>query len=141
MLMECRRYLLAFFILEDNVMLDGGDLELSTWRYNQPPKFHRIMRVDPDLIVKRKTLQYKANTAILWVNSPNAIHSVSPRSPSPYSRRLVYFSGRVGTQNLFKRGLFPLATRKTFIEQIISKSQHIARQFLSIVYCMVSSNP
>ena len=88
------------------------------------------MRVNPDLIVKRKTLQYKANTAILWVNSPT-LYIPYPLDLRHHIRRLVYFSGRVGTQNLFKRGLFPLATRKTFIEQIISKSQHIARQSFS----------
>ena len=59
MLMECRRYLLVFFILEDNVIrrrvvtlnyqLGGITSHLSS---------SVILRVDPDLIVKRK------NTAI-----------------------------------------------------------------------------
>lgn len=109
-------------------LTSGGDLELSSWRYNHKPIFRGTMSVDVKHIVTKSITPYAANTAILWVNSPNAIHSVTPRSPSKYSRRLVYFSGRVGTQHIFKQGLFPLATRKSFIDKVISKSKYIVRQ-------------
>ncbi|CAE06946.1 hypothetical protein [Parasynechococcus marenigrum] len=106
----------------------GGDLELSSWRYNQQPIFRGTMSVNSKHVVTRCTIPYAANTAILWVNSPNAIHSVTPRSPSKHSRRLVYFSGRVGTQHVFKQGLFPLATRKSFVEKVVAKSKYIVRK-------------
>jgi len=37
------------------------------------------------------TAPYKANTLVLFLNSPKSIHAVSPRSPTPLTRRHINF--------------------------------------------------
>ena len=37
----------------------------------------------------RATVPYRANQFVLFVNGPNAIHGVTPRSVTHFSRRLV----------------------------------------------------
>ena len=42
------------------------------------------------------TIKYKANTLLFFINTPRAIHSVTPRSRTPYPRLHVSILGEVG---------------------------------------------
>lgn len=87
----------------------GGDLDLSRWKYDQLLTIDKSTELRKDQIEFVTKIKYEPNTAIFWVNSPGAIHGVTPRGPSKVSRRLVYFAGRVDDKTLFTKGLFPHA--------------------------------
>jgi hypothetical protein len=66
----------------------GGDLDLYQWR--REPRFigHRTLGRDVDVA---KTVPYRANSYVCFVNSPYAVHGVSPRDVADVPRRYVNF--------------------------------------------------
>jgi len=70
----------------------GGDLDLYRWR--REPRFlkHRVLEQDSKRI---KTVAYAANTYVCFVNSPLAVHGVSPRSVTTVPRRYINFVAEV----------------------------------------------
>ena len=87
----------------------GGDLEFYRLKYNQSLTVNKSVELKKNQLEFVSKVKYQANTAVFWLNSPNAIHNVTPRGPSKVSRRLVYFSGRVEDKTLFYKGLYPHA--------------------------------
>jgi 2OG-Fe(II) oxygenase superfamily len=67
----------------------GGDLELYSWA--RPPRFleHRMIMIE-DLELQ-KQVPYSANTLVVFVNSAQAAHGVTPRGPSRLPRRYINF--------------------------------------------------
>ncbi len=66
----------------------GGDLDLYDWR--REPRFvkHRALNRDVELV---KTVPYRANSYLCFVNSPQAVHGVSPRDATDVPRRYINF--------------------------------------------------
>ena len=66
----------------------GGDLDLYDWR--REPRFvkHRALNRDVELV---KTVPYRANSYLCFVNSPQAVHGVSPRDTTDVPRRYINF--------------------------------------------------
>lgn len=91
--------LLYFRQQEDNS--SGGDLDVC--EAIQPiypgPRSVRISElpaeVDADIVRTVRTARYKANTLVLFLNSPKSLHAVSPRSPTPLTRRHINFCADV----------------------------------------------
>lgn len=84
---------LFYFRPEDDAAT-GGDLEILQWKRDRPHLFVGS-EVDESDAEWRCTVAYKPNTAVIFINSPAALHAVSARGPSPRSRRLVNVMGRV----------------------------------------------
>ena len=109
----------------------GGDLDLSRWKYDQSLTINKSTELNKNQIEFVTKVKYEPNTAIFWVNSPGAIHGVTPRGPSKVSRRLVYFSGRVDDKILFPKGLYPNSWPKP--ESLFSKIyKHIIKKIFQI---------
>ncbi len=70
----------------------GSDLDLYAWR--RAPRFlkHRVLEHDVERVA---TVPYAANTYVAFVNSPRAVHGVSPRDPTTVPRRYVNFVAEV----------------------------------------------
>lgn len=108
--------MLLYFRREDD-RVPGGDLEICRWKDGAPHRF--IGReVDPSDTERCSVVPYRANTLVIFINSAESLHAVTPRSRTPLSRRLVNIVGRVHRsvpEGLFerpqKRGLKALATR------------------------------
>ncbi len=88
----------------------GGEFEL--WRYRNPE-----YRYQPGSAIERQTaanlpaprlprfgsrqmevvgsVPYAANVLVMWLNTPFAVHGVSPRQPTDWTRRFVNFIGEV----------------------------------------------
>jgi hypothetical protein len=66
----------------------GGDLDIYHWR--REPRFikHRVLHRDVELV---RTVPYRANTYMCFVNSPRAVHGVSPRGTTSVPRRYINF--------------------------------------------------
>jgi len=71
---------------EDDV--DGGDLEIC--RFKDQPKFWEVS-VPNEFINIVDYVRYKANTLIFMINSPYALHGVTPRKPTQHYRRYINF--------------------------------------------------
>jgi hypothetical protein len=66
----------------------GGDLNIYDWR--RSPRFikHRALKRDVSLV---KTVPYRANSYLCFVNSEQAVHGVSPRDATDVPRRYINF--------------------------------------------------
>jgi hypothetical protein len=67
---------------------EGGDLDIYDWR--REPRFvkHRALIRDVEVV---KTVPYRANAYLCFVNSPQAVHGVSPRGTTDVPRRYINF--------------------------------------------------
>ena len=83
----------------------GGDLRiyrLKTERYSYDGKLDlRDRYVEPVA-----EFPYRANTLVMWINTPRSLHGVSPRSINELPRRYVNFL--VECYNTRPRGFFPI---------------------------------
>ncbi|NQV98288.1 MAG: hypothetical protein HQ483_01210 [Rhodospirillales bacterium] len=74
----------------------GGNLEICRWRGQ--PKFRNPFipgqevqntHIDEDQSELVDVIDYQANTLLMFVNSPSAIHGVTARPPTPHIRRYI----------------------------------------------------
>lgn len=70
----------------------GGELELYRVKPGRNP-MARGSRVRPEAVEIAEHVAYAPNTLVMWINSPLAIHGVSPRSLTESPRRYVNFLG------------------------------------------------
>jgi hypothetical protein len=69
----------------------GGDLEFYRLKPGCLPD--QPNAIDPDLVELAHVVPYRANTLVMFINSPGALHGVSRRSATPVPRRYVDFLG------------------------------------------------
>lgn len=84
---------LIYFRVE-NDRAEGGDLEICQWKRGQTHLFVGS-EVDESDAEQSHAVVTNPNTAVILINTANALHAVSARSPSLVSRRLVNIMGRV----------------------------------------------
>lgn len=85
----CDKIFSALFYFRDPLdKVSGGDFDIYRWR--REPRFikHRSMDRDVELV---KTLTYAPNSYACFVNSPRAVHGVSPRAITNLPRRYINF--------------------------------------------------
>jgi hypothetical protein len=85
----CDKIFSALFYMRDpRDQSQGGDLDIYDWR--REPRFikHRALNRDVELV---KTVPYRANSYLCFVNSPQAVHGVSPRDATDVPRRYINF--------------------------------------------------
>ena len=68
----------------------GGDLLLYRLK-TRKPYFDRRQHIDEGLVEAFDEVKYEPNTLVLWLNTPKAVHGVSPRSPTQVPRRYINF--------------------------------------------------
>jgi hypothetical protein len=87
------KLLVGLLYLRDEEDSEGGDLML--YRLKRGRKL--VDSVLPgchfrdEAVEFVKTVPYEPNTLFVWMNSPEAIHGVSPRRPTRYPRKLANF--------------------------------------------------
>ena len=82
---------LLYFRPEDDDS-SGGDLELYTLKRGHFP-LPKPTRIDPRHVDCVATVPYRANTLVMFINTPASIHGVTPRSVTEISRRYINFIG------------------------------------------------
>jgi hypothetical protein len=85
----CDKIFSALFYMRDpRDQSQGGDLDIYDWR--REPRFvkHRALNRDVEVV---KTVPYRANSYLCFVNSPQAVHGVSPRDTTDVPRRYINF--------------------------------------------------
>jgi hypothetical protein len=92
----CDKIFSALFYMRDpGDRSAGGDLGLYDWR--REPRFikHRALHRDVSLV---KTVPYRANSYLCFVNSAQAVHGVSPRDETDVPRRYINFIAELPTK-------------------------------------------
>ncbi len=110
----CDKVFSALYYFRDPAdVSDGGDLELYAWQ--REPRFikHRVMNRDISLA---KTIPYRANTYLCFVNSEKAVHGVSPRGLTQIPRRYINFIAELPIEAFKPRQL-------TRLQQLIHASE------------------
>ena len=85
----CDKIFSALYYMRDpRDLSQGGDLDIYDWR--REPRFvkHRALNRDVEVV---KTVPYRANSYLCFVNSPQAVHGVSPRDTTDVPRRYINF--------------------------------------------------
>lgn len=78
----------------------GGELEIYRQK-KTGARYHGARFIDQSYVEKVATISYTPNRLILFLNTIDSIHGVSPRSKTNFTRRLVSFAGEVGSGSLF----------------------------------------
>lgn len=77
----------------------------------------RLTRMDSGYVELVKSVPYAANVLVMWLNTPYTVHGVSPRQPTPWTRRYVNFLCEVyGGQN---NGFFETKRQRRWWPSII----------------------
>lgn len=78
------------YLPEANDNAVGGNLRLYNWKKGFEGHFQKnCFMIDDDKVEYFKEIPYEANTYALFLSTPNSIHGVSNRMPTPFSRRFV----------------------------------------------------
>lgn len=98
------------YFRRDEDTVSGGDLEIIRWRENRERCFvgSEVDESDGELVY---TVPYRANTAVIFINSDSALHAVSARASTALSRRLVNVMGRF--RQALPEGLFTKRQKMT----------------------------
>jgi hypothetical protein len=103
-------FAMLLYFRRDEDRVRGGDLEICRWKAGAARRF--VGRdVDPSDTETCSLVPYAANTLVVFINSPESLHAVTPRDPTPISRRLVNIVGRV--QRSVPEGLFERPQKAT----------------------------
>ena len=85
----CDKIFSALYYMRDpRDQSEGGDLDIYDWR--RGPRFGEHPALTPEVEVV-KTVPYRANSYLCFVNSPQAVHGVSPRDTTDVPRRYINF--------------------------------------------------
>ena len=64
------------------------------------------LNVSDQHVTRFKTIPYRANTLVMWLNTPRSLHGVSPRPPTDVPRR--YINILAESYSLDSDGFFPV---------------------------------
>ena len=80
-----------FYLRPSNDQSEGGDLEL--YRFRGAVGGYRGVQVDDSHIELAKVIPYRSNVLVLFINSEQAVHGVTPRLPTATPRWLFNLIG------------------------------------------------
>jgi hypothetical protein len=101
---------------------EGGDLEL--YRARGPGRFDARYHVAPEAVEAFRTVRYAPNTLVMWLNTPRALHGVTPRAVTEVPRRYVNFVADcygLATDALFEVPRTPAAAVKGWAEHALRR--------------------
>jgi hypothetical protein len=87
-----------YYLKQKNDDSVGGDLDILDWNpsYTQQEKLKFYKEgVSPKHFHRNKKLKFENNVAIIFLNSINALHAVTPREPTIHSRCFVNLVGEL----------------------------------------------
>jgi hypothetical protein len=108
-----------FYLRHPDDTSTGADLEI--YKTTKKVLYHGARFADPRAVEKVATVAYVPNRLVLFLNTIDSIHGVSPRSVTPFTRRLVNVVDEVHHGPLFK-----IPMQRSFL----SKGKTLVRKFL-----------
>lgn len=89
-----RLFSALLYMRDDTDRSDGGDLVLYRWR--SAPQSIAGFEIPGHLVEPAATIPYRANRLVLFPQGLAAVHGVSPRGPTPATRRYVFITAETG---------------------------------------------
>ena len=102
---------------------EGGDLELYR-RRGANGRFDARYHVAPEAVEAFRTVRYAPNTLVMWLNTPDALHGVTPRAVTETPRRYVNFVADcygLATDRLFEVPRTPVAAAKEWVQHAVRR--------------------
>ncbi len=84
----------------------GGGLELFEWASEDRARDIAAFEVPPETVRRKVTVPYRANTLVIYANSPLALHGSEPRGATAHDRAYVFITAEV------EKDLFPSRRRE-----------------------------
>lgn len=100
-------YTALFYMRRPEDDSTGGDLELYRFRSGEPGGF-RDHEIDDEHVTVVRTVPYRSNVMVLFLNSIRALHGVTVRSPTPVPRYFACLIGQLA-YDLFDPRAYQLA--------------------------------
>jgi hypothetical protein len=72
----------------------GGDLQLFRWKHGPLATLDRF-ELPEDAVEWAATIPYRANQLVIFPHGIDALHGVSVRYPTPYTRRYVFITAEI----------------------------------------------
>jgi hypothetical protein len=117
--------ILLYFRMSDDDAT-GGDLEIFRWK-DPRRKIFFGSEADESAAERVDTVRYRPNTMVMFLNSQDSLHAVTPRGPSAHTRRLVNIIGEVDCS--YPQGLFLLPkSKRTDIAYLRRKLSGLGRR-------------
>ena len=110
-----------FYLRHPDDDSEGGDLELFRFRDDRF-RFDGY-QVSDKYVERVATVPYRANTLVMFVNSPRSLHGVSVRSLGKYPRMFLYFFCKV------KKPMFDLRDRQKSLVYKAYRRYVLRRQY------------
>lgn len=124
-------YAMLLYLRDEDDDTEGGALEVYKWKDGHARLFHRseVDEADAELV---KSVDYKANRLVIFLNTEGSLHAVSPREASSHTRKLVNIIGEVDKsipEGLFRQQQkFPVEKKpKSRLRKLISKLKKISK--------------
>jgi hypothetical protein len=92
-----RLYSGLFYLRDPEDDSEGGDLTLFRFR-SAPPRHIDVLAFDEDLVEPVATIPYRANSLVLFPHGLHAIHGVSPRGLTPWTRKYVFITAEIAEE-------------------------------------------
>lgn len=81
-----------YYLRDNNDDSIGGDLQVWKWKSNYSFR-RKSSEYKEDVPLRHveyvKTIPYKANTFVLFINTIDSLHSVTVRQPTPHTRKFI----------------------------------------------------
>ena len=90
------------YFRESSDLTLGGDLEIYKWKNPDKKDFFDKLEIENKYVQKLNEIKYEDNTLVLFLNTIDSIHAVTPREVTSYDRKLVNFIGELSEDQLFK---------------------------------------
>lgn len=107
---------------EDNSA--GGDLEF--YKFKGRPRGFRVAEVEDRYVEVVKTIKYRPNTLVMFINNIRALHGVTERAVTPFPRYFFNLVGEVG-KPLFDLGKYQKGRRRSYFVQTLRRVPRLFR--------------
>lgn len=102
----------------------GGDLEF--YRFKGRPRGFRVAEVDDRYVEVVKTIRYRPNTLVMFINHLRALHGVTERAVTPFPRCFFNLVGEV-RKPLFDLGKHQQGRRRSYLVETLRRVPQLFR--------------
>ena len=113
-----------YYLRDDNDSTNGGDLDLLRWNeniihQNDKAYFARKSEIQNNKVNTFKTVKYKKNTFIIFLNTIDSLHGVTKRDITKNLRKFCVLTGGLD-HTLYSKGLSKKGTIFRFLKNIFT---------------------
>jgi hypothetical protein len=109
------------YLRPDDDETEGGDHALYTLKSDASPLFDHVQALETELVTLEKVIPYRRNTFVFFLNSPESIQGLTPRSSSGAPLMMHHILAEL-REPLFEIEFDPSVRRSSFLRRLARKS-------------------